>query len=323
EKPLRVFAQRVTVITGVRTAAAAVSVRTRRCVTPSPEPASVRPGTAAGAARTPANATPTATTANRNACARTTPRATTSPESASAAQGTREPCKFARVPRVRSEAAVRHSLKPVFGVCVQLRGPVPSRETRAAVGRCVDSRVRRDASGRTAHRSVSVIMEEAVRRPPASACAAQDTQERGRACAPQLNFSAGDVSGADLSRHEEHVLCETHGLDGVSTLQIHHELMQMSYCWSPEERPVLSSGSKAEGQADQESCCSHWDWPGPCRLREEESDLQITAITVMVNASKLMEMFSDKAITRLQKSDETTVTKLLDSCSEELKCCLV
>ncbi len=42
------------------------------------------------------------------------------------------------------------------------------------------SRVRRDALGRTAHWSVSVIMEEAVLHPPGSVCVAQDTQERGQ-----------------------------------------------------------------------------------------------------------------------------------------------
>lgn len=44
----------------------------------------------------------------------------------------------------------------------------------------MDSRVRRDASGRTAHRSVSVITEEAVFHPRDSVCVARDTQERGQ-----------------------------------------------------------------------------------------------------------------------------------------------
>ncbi len=44
---------------------------------------------------------------------------------------------------------------------------------------CAGSPVPWDALGRTAHRSVSVIMEEAVLRPLDSVCVAQDTQERG------------------------------------------------------------------------------------------------------------------------------------------------
>lgn len=44
----------------------------------------------------------------------------------------------------------------------------------------MDSRVRRDASVRTARRSVSVIMEEAVLHPLDSVCVVQDTQERGQ-----------------------------------------------------------------------------------------------------------------------------------------------
>lgn len=44
----------------------------------------------------------------------------------------------------------------------------------------MDSRVRRDALVRTARRSVSVIMEEAVLHPLDSVCVAQDTLERGQ-----------------------------------------------------------------------------------------------------------------------------------------------
>lgn len=50
----------------------------------------------------------------------------------------------------------------------------------------MDNPVRRDALVRTAHRSVSVIMEESVRHPQDSVCAVQDTQERGAKISARL-----------------------------------------------------------------------------------------------------------------------------------------
>lgn len=64
----------------------------------------------------------------------------------------------------------------------------------------MDNRVRQDASVRTARRSVSVIMEEAVLRPLDSVCVAQDTQERGQYMHRKTSgFTAVKISNTMLS----------------------------------------------------------------------------------------------------------------------------
>lgn len=168
----------VMVITGVPTAAAGASAKTKLCATPSPERATALRATGDGAVKTVVNRVPMVMTVTKDANVRMERPVTTSLGNVVVHRDTREPFVRIFVLLANMVHSVSRDVPAKMEACA-----IMSLENALALlagwAQCVVSPALRVALERTVPKNASATTEERVTLPQANVTAAQDTQGNG------------------------------------------------------------------------------------------------------------------------------------------------